>query len=840
MIQRRSWPTVLCLLAACSSSLSPVSPPSFVRPERVAFACVRTTKAGEQLPVPLEQCSPCKGHTDAHALVAFVTQTTRGELAAVDLKTNRVIDTQTTVPGFTFVPVGESPTAVVVPTQAPEHTYVVHVGSSDLRVLDTASLLGTTGVLTATRAAIPLGMMVDGQWREAEPTDMVLSTDEQMLVIAAPRLHGVLVVQVADIARVLRGEIDPADVVQTLIPLTGLTAATTVTTASGSDRYSVTCEIPPAQPSQDVPPFEQAATTTEAEPVALALDADNNRVLVADAALPIIHAIDLATLTVLSEGGRPLFVTGVPTLDVAVSPAVPVSPDDVVSERYIYAIDAEQRDVLVINERGVMQSVNALGRARPDRLDLGGAAALSIEVIEPGYRGCARNRVEYGPRVLRGVFVAASMVDGTIRIVDVYDLDAVERCPAIVSDTAEACSLEAPCAAIQRHRPRISTVFTSPRPCLVPTLRDEKSASLVLRAGALDAEATVPNLSVLDGCAATHTAAYEQVTVTPAMGMTGDVEVTTVCADDVTPAGMGDPIEARAPLVCTSSDPWSASAEMWTAAWQGLVPGADGTAALSDDNNADDDVQWRLETDDFGFSFCAAGVEAGKYALQIAVIPADDALIDAYDDLSDVDCDAFVDVQADGLTPRLTFTITEARERSLSLGQIIERPNAFAMDSDADLIAKARHCVAGQRFVFGVRSLGRYTVVGARTGFVHQVDAVDGVCVAQAGAPSTAQAVAGERYENPHIAFEINHQREDDTLTPTQGFSLSFSPSTQTDYVRFNASNTGRGTVATIISELRYSPTDARLYAVDSAARGLMPIPLSPLPSGLSSSSVFQ
>src|SRR6185295_14586421 len=95
----------------------------------------------------------------------------------------------------------------------------------------------------------------------------------------------------------------------------------------------------------------------------------------------------------------------------------------------IYAIDAVNRDVLVMNDRGVMQSVNAASaNRRPDRIDFGGKATTSIEVIEPGYRDCVQDLNVGGARYLNGVFLAASTIDGTIRIADIYDLNVETLC----------------------------------------------------------------------------------------------------------------------------------------------------------------------------------------------------------------------------------------------------------------------------------------------------------------------------------------------------------------------------------------------------------------------------
>lgn len=826
---------LVAMVLACGSGLRPVNPPSFIRPNRVAFSCVRTDKAGDPVPVPIEQCSPCKGHTGEHSLYAFVTQSARGEMAAVNLKARQVIDTQTTVPGYTFVPVGEAPSAIAVPTVDPTHTYVVSVGSSDLRVLDTQRLLGTRGISTATLAVIPLGSMTSAAtWQDAEPVDMVLSTDEQRLVIAAPRLHAVIVIEVSDLDRVLANEITAAEVPQTIVALSGLSAPTTLVTATGSDRYSETCGVPRAQPSQSVAPRTVDATSADAMPVALTLDADNNRVLVADAALPIIHAVDLTTLTEITDSERPLFVTGVPTLDVVISPPVPVSHGDSVFERYIYAIDADQRGVLVLNDRGVMQSVNAMGT--PDRIDFGPSGAMSLEIIEPGYRDCAPNTNLIGPPILRGVFLAAAMVDGDIRITDIYDAHAEVRCtPLPTTGESVECSPSDPCAAIHRHRPRLATAFTSKRPCVAPSLDDitSRPVSLPVTNGT-----RVPSLDALTDCSSGQAPALQRVTVDDPDSAADDDDGPTLDC----PAEAGEH-ETRETLVCVNTDPWTMSGDSWFATWEGFIPGASGAGTLH--AGAPNTFETR------SIDFCAAGVEGGaRYEIELVVTPAVPELIKLYDvstgvDLSRVDCSLFTKKYADGTHARLAVEITAATPNTLTLGEFVDVPEGF---TESDVIDGARHCVAGMLFSFAVRSHDRYTVQRGSSGFTHRVSNVSGACEAppETDVLGDGQAAAGKRFENASIAFQISAPADDEPTQelsgePTQGLSYEFALSPPPTPLRCNAGVLSTTEVAwTIVSELRYSPIDMQLYAVDSSLRGLIPIPLSPLLSSVSSSRIFR
>lgn len=828
----------VCWLAGCGSSAQPLNPASFLRPERVAFACVRTDKAGERVPVPLEQCSPCAGHTREHSMFALVTQTTRGEIAAADLTTGRVIDTQSTIPGATFVAVGDAPSAVVVPPLDGRRTYVASFGSSDLRVLDTRSLIDKEFTGPATLAVIPLGFLTDGSWDEAEPVDMVLSPDETRLAIAAPRMHGLIVIEIADLDRVVSGELQAVDTPLAFVALGGLSTDATLTTTTGSDRYQVSCGLKaPPRPSQSVDERIVSGSSEEAQPVALAVDSANNRVLVADASLPVIHAVDLASLTEILDAGRPYFVTGAPTLDVAMSPAVPASPGDVAFERYIYAIDAERRDVLVLNDRGVLQSVNTAGNGRPDRIDFDGASILSLEVIEPGYQGCAPVVSLAGPRYLRGVFLAAAGIDGRIRIADVHDLDAPTRCASTPSDPpAAACSIGAPCAVFQRHRPRIASTFTSPVPCATPALTVRGDVVPLPR----DDTGNAPWLVPLAGCNEGKVVAHERVTTERDMGGSA---VTLACPL----VGMPPENTTYEPVACVNADPWTMGAQSeWFAIWEGEIPGTQSSGAL---NEVADGLELKVGEPDAPDFFCAAGVEGGsKYAVELLIPPTDRFLVDAYDKQvgfdGEVDCGAFVELQADGTRPRLAFEITGARHNALTLkAEPVDVPTAFATDDTPTLLAKARHCIAGQRFAFTVRSNGRYTV-GTRTSFSHRVTRVGDVCVAptESSVLRDGQAVPGLLYENESIAFQISALRDEMEMEvePAQGLTFAFGLSTAPTFLTLNAGLTASATRTTVLPELRYNPIDAKLYAVDSASRGLLPVELSPFPSEVSSRTTFQ
>lgn len=179
----------LVTLIACSDEPEPVQLYSFERPEKVALACFEIGDM-KNTPVELEKCRPefdddgSVKETRYH-LHALVTQTSRGEVAAVDLTEKEVIDTREDIPGITFVPVGDIPKAIVVPPKHDETTYVADFGSRDVLWLPTDSFRPDSESKTPDVHRVSLG---------GRPVDMVLSPDddESFLYVTVPDLSAVV------------------------------------------------------------------------------------------------------------------------------------------------------------------------------------------------------------------------------------------------------------------------------------------------------------------------------------------------------------------------------------------------------------------------------------------------------------------------------------------------------------------------------------------------------------------------------------------------------------------------------------------------------------------------
>ncbi|CAN5924277.1 hypothetical protein BH11MYX4_BH11MYX4_27210 [soil metagenome] len=116
------------VLFSCSQTPTSVPVRTFERAQRMDVACLRlydppaANEAAnlfhprEPIGRPQSECQPVPSNLDGQGfdkqLFAFVTQTTRGELAVVDLSAGKLVDQSRATPGINFIPVGARPTDV--------------------------------------------------------------------------------------------------------------------------------------------------------------------------------------------------------------------------------------------------------------------------------------------------------------------------------------------------------------------------------------------------------------------------------------------------------------------------------------------------------------------------------------------------------------------------------------------------------------------------------------------------------------------------------------------------------------------------------------------------------
>lgn len=104
------------ILFACSQTPTSVPIRTFERAQKVDVICLQVFGEGGPKPLPQEACAPVPpdviGDNLDNQLYALVTQTSRGEVAVVNLSAGRMVDQSHGVPGVNFLPVGAIPTDI--------------------------------------------------------------------------------------------------------------------------------------------------------------------------------------------------------------------------------------------------------------------------------------------------------------------------------------------------------------------------------------------------------------------------------------------------------------------------------------------------------------------------------------------------------------------------------------------------------------------------------------------------------------------------------------------------------------------------------------------------------
>lgn len=817
---RRLSPALLALVLAlaCDNKPMTVTPSAFDRPESLAFFCWSFSERGEAgvqgAPVPLSRCAPRELEADevdraeprpGFALHALVTQTSTGEVAAVRLSGEAnepgVIDSDVRTPGFTFVAVGEVPSELVVSERDPKHVFVISRGSSDIQVIKVADFRKGTGVRARTFAGI---LEPPGGGSGARPSDMVLTPDEDALIVSLPRSG-----QLARIPILGDGElgepefVDLLDVVPEPVDLTALPADELLAA------YRVTCPTDLDPPSPPVTaPREPVSRGDAPEPWDLLVDEESGLIWVADRSLPVIHVIDPADM---SEG-EPLSVS-VPTRSLALTPRVPTAPfvpgQDLppATERYLYAIDELDRTVLVVDVAPDSPTFGAVLPANvttpTDRLAVP-VSARTLEVVTPGYspdgaiaRDCTSPEAENVASGLNlyGVFLTVGTTDGRIRFFDVYDLDTrcrgdANRCGSVGADADDQF------VAIGRHRPRIGavlsfddTVKVTPDPTwetgVIGTVR-------VNDEGTVTEAQLVPSLEPLPGG----------------------------CED---PLGRAFPPTGEA-RICAITDPWAALVERFTVAYEGAIPFTTMTGAnLEPDallvrmNPCDRGVIGSQQTPDEGY--------LSDYAGDVVAITADlpPSILGTEDDALLTRCENLVQRTVAGETVPVLIEITRALSRPdepyagrLELGRVL-RPAGVELADVATCFPELLEVE--------LRARGAFIVQSSRVGFTHAIVAdeagecrVDPTLVAEG---EVGRAFFEETYRSPRVAFRLG------AAPPAlERPSLEFQIGDIPPQLVIDVSAVRGRDEPSLLTTLVYNAVDQRLYAVDQAIQGLLRIRL--------------
>ena len=813
---------------ACSNSNPPPTPASFDRPDSLAFFCWDLT---DDVVTELTNCKPDRNPATLDedtgqpavgveppvvdhefALHVFVAQTSSGELAAVRVTgvdgEAGVIDGDVRIPGFTFAPVGEVPSAVVTSPTDPKFVYVLSRGSGLVESFATAAFRKGLGTRRAAFVALPIG---------SRPNAMLLTPDQSALVIALPdtgQLARVPLVGEGDFGEVAYLDLavdvpPPVDI--SLVPDTELPPTYRTVCPAGLVQFE-----PPV-----LAPREPLSLGPVPEPWELLFDPETGELLVADRTLPIIHVVDASTSTMVEAA--PISVS-VPTRALALSPRVPATFGDLApSERFLYAIDETDYSVLVIDltgpARGSYRAVIPVNVSPPyDRL---GAPlpARALAVVAPAY-----DLNESPPQVtcetppegqtpsgvnLHGVFLTVATVDGRIRFFDIFDLDAA--CRGVDCASLGVADPEDKIVAIGRHRPRLGSylqdgVQVTPDPSWNT---DGGGAATVASTGSTTARDLVPDL------------------------------VPVTCAAPLAPVFPPAPGDA---LICAVTDPWASISERFSVSYEGRIPFS-GTSGANFDEVSGDSLEIRGDP-------CGLGV------LGSGDVPADGYLADYLGDvvaitgdlppsiLAGDELDATTDQRdrfdrcvqltqrtTSGATTPVILPILNAWTRPDGIRDTYTGRLDIGPPAGYDSLDVVRECFP-ELLELEIRAQGSFVVESSRQGFLHSVvRAVDGACRVDPDLDARlrrGRAFFGQLYSSPYVTFQLGATGAPAPISigrPNLDFTVGDVPTPLT----IDASSVGGSDRSSLLSRLVYNRVDQRLYAVDQSVQGLLRIRLTNL-----------
>ncbi|WP_437737258.1 hypothetical protein [Sorangium sp. So ce1335] len=828
-------PTSVLALVGCAGEATPVDVEALAQSGRSAFVCLAIDRPDPEKPgvlrsLPITDCSyrtadtPTDfevdeaegGRAKLPHLYALVTQTSRGEVAVIDMTSERspILDLDPGTPGASFLPVGAQPVDIVASRGGTaSFVAVAEPGREGIFALPSARVLPREGCPVPALSSWPscsLGsppgeiLLVsdpaapDGKLRsscssdydidpaspgEAEASDDACGSSSgdlsreglgrQKLLVTLPELGGFAVIDAQTLLedeRYAEGGFAPCEV-ERWVPLQ--------------------VSLPPAAPPDVAPhgpecvaPSASAGPAQSVEaprPAGLALAGD--RLFVADLDAPVIHVVDLPSpcdpieLPPLLPASTLDPERVVTTSRIAVSPALP--PD---FRRFLYAVDAGDGSVMVFDVSDGAESRAPLSRPHPewnpfqppDRIRLPapvrdlavvqreapaslpatGVAPEGIRCdpdprlrtcdssvascdIETLYRTSAARDAGAGPLKLRGSFAYLVLTNGDVALVDVDDLDAACRGPAIGGaragcaegasdgDTPLATSGEVSCNVVSPH-----------------TLRSANYIATSDGAGQL--EPGVQGLPILFDRAGSVVPFSAESPKMRATFPPGDAPPLTLAVgadrETIEAADSGQTLVDEQGLVLRAGEPQHALSmnledprvhlanETWTVTYEGVLPGfartfvrfdeEDGAVRSADARFCRRGVQSRASVEE---QLLAAGVEereAAARAAQLAdfvqitsALPAEDA--DYWENLESSVC-SFESCNAkygSVITSRPGLRVVEAYEDHLTLE---------SRDPAVDEVAFAACCFGGE-VQLGVRAAGQWVVQSGGAGFLHHV-----------------------------------------------------------------------------------------------------------------------
>ena len=683
MVRRPRSLSLLGLVAVALSGCTdaPVSVPlrSLQSSGPVSFICLGAPGELVDTMRPLSDCGSSRtDETDNYSVphtYALVTQPHAGEVAVVDLTTeaNYVIDSDPTVPGANFLPVGAMPTDIVstpggmatfVAVSEPSYegiyalpSNMVRSGPHRLTSWPICSLPAAPESMTlaldpadATDTTRPscdadYGDVDDGTCEGVAHCHGDLELDalsvatpgRYKLIVTLPDEGGIAVIDAQALLDQEPGAAEPCRI-ERWLPLQ--------------------VDLSAVPPPPDPPPAGAACVPDEplAGPVAAAYTSrpagiawDGSRLYVADLEAPVIHRVDMDTPCDPREIA-PLVTSSVEDPErVVVTSRVAVSPLTLDLERYLYAIDFYDGSIIVYDVSDGSGSLRPLSRPATgdnpfqpvDRLRFG-AAPRDIVIMQhqrdeanaqtgatvpvrcdpdpsskgPGtvYRTSSDYEEGAGPLKLRGVFALAVLASGDVVVIDVDDYDAPCRGPksqAPLYGCVEPLSSEALAT---------SNEFS----CNVVSRHQTRSASYLISAdGIADNQPGITSFPTLFGADGTVLKLDESgATSSPRMRATipvegGDMKLAVAgdlvdLNDDSGQAltSGGEDDSSKHTLFMSLADPRAHILDQgWTVTYEGVLPGFAKRFA-----ELQETAPGQFELRDASSAFCARGV-LGKNAV---------------------------------------------------------------------------------------------------------------------------------------------------------------------------------------------------------------------------------
>jgi hypothetical protein len=909
---------VLVAVAGCNNNTGSAVSFAFNRPERLDFACLSQYAAtgtnpaliGTWTELPRACCTlydPSNYHVNevdpgprqepysdqatapyclrkndqplkGPVLHALVTQSTRGEVAAVDLVANRVLDSDRQVPGFTFLDSGGLPTAIVVPpfqpkgdgTTGPSFVYVASAEENAVRAIpscrfrngsvcgpDRAAANQSDPSAYLARLRVPL---------PGAPADMILGPD-QALWVTIPRARTEDGSEIGGIVRIALPEAGVTDDAFAIDATTRLPRRQWFGVAAMQDLpmdepvvdsadYRTSCGLRYAYSptSFTLPLAPRADVRASAEPDHFRYDAESGLLLVSDRGSPGVHVFRMTLDGSLSSLGA--LRTGQPLRELVITPRVPssalsgvamlartVPADDPASEtkRYLYAIDALGTVAVfdfVADDAGGLPTLTPLLAPVPDLTQMRYADRISLPTPSQSLAVIdTRSQSEYvcgqesiddlrarraaitrAPRPLSQALTRElSRVEARIAIHDTADTDYLRGVFVSVVSTAGRLAL------IDVHD--LDTACRAQKFCCAGD-------------GAAGGVNGVPPACAEDKTGARlneprSTDAQQSLSVrrhTEHRRTAGPQTAELATSSSLAPQ-VCDPSDPHASVslpsqVCAPADTYTQLSENWRVDYQGALP-AGAMEYAHWEAVPDDELRLTLVAP-AEFDLCARGVEPGDLVAVMGRAP--DGLRGRCPDPS-----------ADSAA---LFEIREARHDRLVVEPILE-----PLAGETQEALGARRLAVRQRALecypdyVGVElRAGGFLVLGSGGSYLHRViTAMDGSCITDTMQdplfnsrvrqgtiiPSPGEPPrAAEVFRNPFVSFALAPVAGNGVLPETRETTVSVSRASIPFYL--DTVNTGDQVTDALPSTLQYLPEAGYLFLLDTAGQGLRRYTLRP------------